>query len=290
MKKYFEDKNSTSIPWTSSPFFYELLNADKNLTEEEKKIAVKFYEDGYCILDLDISDDFIESIRKDIKKNDFKTQEKGYHYSDNPRIFEGWKFSNSIRELANNKKIVSTIEMLYNKTAIPFQTINFLKGSNQPMHSDTIHFHSEPENWVAAAWVALEDMDENNGTLFYCPKSHKLPFYTFKTINLEYAKYGEQFEKYHEYEEFIEAIIKANKLEKKFFIAKKGQVLIWAANLLHGGSPVLDKSRTRFSQATHYYFDGCEKYYSPMFSDAFKNVIAEKNIKDKDIRGILKNN
>jgi hypothetical protein len=44
--------------------------------------------------------------------------------------------------------------------------------------------------------------------------------------------------------------------------------LIWAANLLHGGSRQTDPDLTRWSQVTHYYFDGC-CYYSPMESDPF---------------------
>ena len=36
-----------------------------------------------------------------------------------------------------------------------------------------------------------------------------------------------------------------------------GQALIWAANLFHGGSPIVDTTRTRLSQVTHYYFEGC---------------------------------
>ena len=46
---------------------------------------------------------------------------------------------------------------------------------------------------------------------------------------------------------------------------KKGQCLVWSANLLHGGSPHRDKGRTRHSQVTHYYFDDCQ-YYSPLSS------------------------
>src|SRR5262249_3213297 len=38
---------------------------------------------------------------------------------------------------------------------------------------------------------------------------------------------------------------------------KKGHALIWAANLLHGGSPVADPDRTRHSQVTHYFFANC---------------------------------
>jgi hypothetical protein len=50
------------------------------------------------------------------------------------------------------------------------------------------------------------------------------------------------------------------------FLARKGQVLIWCANLLHGGTPQHDPRLTRWSQVTHYYFDDCI-YYTPAFSD-----------------------
>ena len=41
---------------------------------------------------------------------------------------------------------------------------------------------------------------------------------------------------------------------------------IWAANLLHGGSRQNDRSLTRWSQVTHYYFEDCV-YYTPGHSD-----------------------
>ncbi len=48
----------------------------------------------------------------------------------------------------------------------------------------------------------------------------------------------------------------------------KGTAIAWAANLLHGGSPVRDRERTRHSQVTHYYFSNC-LYYQPQRSDPF---------------------
>jgi hypothetical protein len=41
--------------------------------------------------------------------------------------------------------------------------------------------------------------------------------------------------------------------------------VIWAANLLHGGSLQRNKQRSRHSQVTHYFFEGC-KYYTPILS------------------------
>ena len=44
------------------------------------------------------------------------------------------------------------------------------------------------------------------------------------------------------------------------------EAIVWAANLLHGGAHQNDRDRTRFSQVTHYFFEGC-RYYTPMASE-----------------------
>ena len=55
-------------------------------------------------------------------------------------------------------------------------------------------------------------------------------------------------------------------LPKETLSLKRGQALIWASNLLHGGEPIADPSSTRRSQVTHCYFEGC-RYYTPLYSD-----------------------
>ena len=50
-------------------------------------------------------------------------------------------------------------------------------------------------------------MDEDNGTLMYVPKSHKLPLYEFTNINVDVPEYGKQFEAYAEYEEFLKQLV-----------------------------------------------------------------------------------
>jgi len=278
--------DAMNIPWVESPLFNSTLKQLK-ISDEQKKLATKFHQDGYVILDLGLSEGFIDNLKTDILSEQHKTQEGFYHYSDSPRVFEAWKSSENVRALACNNKILETLNFLYGRKPLPFQTINFIKGSNQPIHSDAIHFHTVPNNWVAACWVALEDVDENNGTLVYCPKSHKLPIFDFKSINLSPTKYGEQSENYKKYEEFIEQVIESSGFDKVPLVAKKGQALIWSANLLHGGLKVKDKNRTRWSQATHYYFEGCEKYYAPMFSDPFNGDYSLKSLQEKNIRGDL---
>ena len=60
------------------------------------------------------------------------------------------------------------------------------------------------------------------------------------------------------------AIVAKSGLEHEELHLKKGQAVIWAANLLHGGRPIRDPERTRHSQATHYYFEDCAHYIALM--------------------------
>jgi len=252
------------------------------------ELAKKFNEDGYIILDLELSDEQIDNFKKEIdylnSKDDIKTQEGGYHYSKGKRIFEGWKDSEMLQSLSLNKKVIDVLKMLYKREPYPFQTITFNYGSNQPLHSDLIHFDSLPHRWLTAVWVALEDMTLNNGSLVYVPKSHKLPIFDFYDMKVKVPEYGKQFDSYSEYEEFIKQLVDVNKLEVKPLLCKKGQAFVWSANLIHGGDMIKDVNSTRYSQVTHYYYDGCDVYYSPMFSEAWKGKFSEKDINKKDIR------
>ena len=53
-----------------------------------------------------------------------------------------------------------------------FQSINFIEGSQQRTHSDSIHMTTFPYGNLIAVWVALEDINEYAGRFFVCPKSH----------------------------------------------------------------------------------------------------------------------
>ena len=111
MKNYLVDKNSMDIPWIESPFFESILN-NSDYNEEEKQILRYYNENGYVVIDLELTDSYIESLLDLVKKeiDDIKTQDPKYHYSDSPRIFEGWKTNPFILELARHPKIISTLK------------------------------------------------------------------------------------------------------------------------------------------------------------------------------------
>ena len=114
---------------------------------------------------------------------------------------------------------------------------------------------------MCGVWVALEDMDMDNGPLVYYPGSNQLPEFTMSDAGASEA----HSRHYPQYEQFIQRVIKKFKLIPEYGTIAKGQALIWSSNLIHGGSEQKDPKRTRHSQVTHYFFEGC-RYYTPLLS------------------------
>ncbi|NES91359.1 phytanoyl-CoA dioxygenase family protein, partial [Okeania sp. SIO2B9] len=195
------------------------------------------------------------------------------------RIQDAWTFNQDVKKIATSSKIINLLKILYQREPIPFQTLNFKFGTQQSTHSDSIHFSSMPARFMCGVWVALEDVDANNGPLHYYPGSHKLPIFDLNDLGITGSYQNKPYDVYPIYEEFLQSLIEHNGLKKVELYVKKGQALIWAANLLHGGSPVLDKNRTRYSQVTHYYFSDC-MYYIPLLSDPFLHRIHLKEVRN----------
>jgi len=273
--------NIIDEPWIESPFFYQILKSKKN--SFFKKHAISIHENGYCILDLKLNDSFINNINKDIeqslKTGDFKTNPKIYHYNKYPRIVEAWKFSKNVAKLANNILLKKLLNFLYDSKPLPFSTINFISGTEQPLHSDYIHFGSMPHKYLVGAWVALEDTHKKNGPLTVVPGSHKLSIIDYQDLKRKKATNLKEVEQnYRVYEKYIQNIIKYKKLKTKELHIKKGQVIIWAANLLHGGIKMKDYKLTRKSQVIHFHFSKSEFNYNPGFSDPKKGFYAKRTL------------
>ena len=83
---------------------------------------------------------------------------------------------------------------------------------------------------------------------------------------------------YRVYEKYIQDIIKYKKLKIKELHIKKGQAIIWAANLLHGGVRMKNYKLTRKSQVIHFHFSNSEFYYNPGFSDPKKGLYVERKL------------
>ena len=84
---------------------------------------------------------------------------------------------------------------------------------------------------------------------------------------------------YRQYEDFLKQLTSVKKVDPHIARLKKGQALIWSANLLHGGCnipAVTDFSKSRYIQVQHYFFEGCDIHYHPMFSRKSRGLYAKK--------------
>jgi phytanoyl-CoA hydroxylase len=97
--------------------------------------------------------------------------------------------------------------------------------------------------------------------IHYYPGSHLLPYY----LNPDYSNVGNKWligdKSYTAYEDMLEFKVKEQNLQKLVFKANKGDLLIWHANLMHGGEPHLNKNKTRKSMVFHYYAKHCICYH-----------------------------
>jgi hypothetical protein len=156
--------------------------------------------------------------------------------------------------------------------------LNFPVGTQQHFHTDSVHFSSMPERFMCGVWLAMEDVDADNGPLVYYPGSHRWPVFTSEHLGRRLTGTGETPTQAI-FEPMWRALVEAHGIAPQYFHARKGQALIWAANLMHGGAKQRDPQRTRWSQVTHYYFDDCA-YYTPLLSDAVMGHIDFRRLVD----------
>jgi Phytanoyl-CoA dioxygenase (PhyH) len=143
------------------------------------------------------------------------------------------------------------------------QTIASHKGSQQGVHSDSIHMTTYPLGYLAAAWIAFEDIHPDSGPLVYYPGSHRLPFVFSKNVGISESDFQrEGYRSYQaKYEPRIRELIDEQRLEAHYFHARKGDVLIWHANLLHGGSMRRDLRLSRKAVVCHFFGKGAFVYH-----------------------------
>lgn len=256
------------IPIIESPLFEAAL-PQLDLSEQERQIARDLNERGYAVIDFPDPDILARIDRIQARLLHSYPAALADPSADkllgDLRVQDAWKHDADVKAIAANADVLSLLSRLYGRRAFPFQTLNFPVGTQQPAHSDAVHFSSQPERFMCGVWVAFEDIHPDAGPLEYYPGSHRWPILT--NVLVGRRGWGQPLASAQTpFEDAWSAMVAAAGLAPERFMARKGQALIWAANLLHGGSRQADPTRTRWSQVTHYFFDDCI-YYTPAFSD-----------------------
>lgn len=269
------------VPWIESPFFADF--AEQVWTDPDLlRMAREMHSQGFTVIDFPDPefDTITDGIRRDLAPQ-FDLERWRTVGDVSLRVQDAWQTHDGVKRIAANPAVLDILSALYGRKAWPFQTLNFPVGTQQPAHSDAVHFSSVPDRFMCGVWVALEDIHEDAGPLEYYPGSHRWPVFGNEQLGLCAADHegpmGQSV-----YEPLWRELIRLHGAAPQRFLAQKGQAVIWAANVLHGGSPQHDKNRTRWSQVTHYYFEDCA-WYTPMGTDLWlqKAMVREpRNVAD----------
>lgn len=156
--------------------------------------------------------------------------------------------SGEVRDLALDPGLTAVLADLLGEPAVLCNSFNLEKGSSQPKHIDSLHLTPRTPHALITAWIAFEDVHPDSGPLVCYPGSHRIPLYTFND-GTHHASRDEIVDWF----DYIDVQLRLRGLRGRKFLAKKGDVFIWHSDLVHGGSPIADPSRTRSSLVCHYF-------------------------------------
>lgn len=251
------------IPWLDCPDAELLLDqnpAFRVMTPDMQQKVKQFVREGFLVLENFFPENDRNALNAEVDSL-LDMGRVGFNYTGR-KIFNLWEKSDVARtRFFQKKELLELLSFLLGRPVIPFQTLNFVTGSEQRAHSDAIHMSTWPQGYLIAAWIALEDADERNGALIYYPGSHRLPYLSGRDYPSGNTRFRIGAENNRRYEDCIAELIAQHELQPRVFGAKAGDALIWHANLIHGGLPIREAGATRRSMVCHYYAEDVICYH-----------------------------
>lgn len=167
------------------------------------------------------------------------------------KVLDTYRFAPSALAVMLAPRIDAFLRAVFRDDILAFQGLHFEVGSTQAVHQDTAYVvvDERPLNLVAS-WIALEDLQPGSGELIYYPGSHRWPHYLYGGKKHAGAEFPPELHDRHL--AWLHEEAKARGIEKQSFLARKGDVLFWHADLAHGGGEITSVGATRRSLVTHY--------------------------------------
>ncbi len=256
----YQDESLT--PWFDREDAFEHIDerlAKGEISEAEAGQLQDFLLNGYMILENVLGEALVQQINSEIDDAVAKKVE-GYEYGSSQRIHNLHHMYPGVRQLWKHPQILRLLSLIFESQARPCQSLTYVFGSEQPAHQDTVHLTSFPAGYMCGVWIALEDIQPNSGELEVFKGTHRLPRVYVSNMGL-----GKSRADWSAFNGRVlplwRRMIEAGGFEKVTYRPKRGTVLIWHENLLHGGGIRKDKSLTRRSIVTHNFADGSIAYY-----------------------------
>lgn len=254
--------------WTDRPDALQHLSqlaANRAIRRAEHDDLAQFIEHGWLIwrnaIEASLIDRFVEDIRSVHKhpgmflttshrNNDPGLKLSGSKPDRFESLFDLYVNLESSRKVCMHPRILRFLMLVFEARPIAFQQLLFQRSNQHQVHQDTSVVAVEDPLLLAATWIALEDVTEGSGELAFYDKSHKLPHFSFRDGT---KRANMAVDDYAAYARTLDEMCKDRKLAYHRFVAKKGDVLFWTADLVHRSHPrTLPEDTSRLSCVTHY--------------------------------------
>ena len=255
-------REASDGPWLDAPGADERLASDprfERLPEATRRQLERWPTDGYVVLEGLFGADLIGRVNADLDAL-LDDGDLSFHRG-GPRVRNAYRRSPAVAEALNDPRLLEILGLLLGRPVSLFQSISFFQGSEQHAHSDAFHMTTEPQGYLVAIWVALEDVTPDCGPLFYLPGSHRLPAVMTEDLEIEDPAPSFVAEKNRAYDRKMQQIVAECGIEPREFVAKRGDVLVWHSNLLHGGRPIARQGSTRRSLVAHFFAEDVLRYH-----------------------------
>jgi ectoine hydroxylase-related dioxygenase (phytanoyl-CoA dioxygenase family) len=168
------------------------------------------------------------------------------------RTLDVYTLQRAARDALLSPAIQGFLRLIFEAPPLLFQSLSFHTGSEQGIHQDTAYVVTTDPMRLAASWIALEDVAEGCGELQYYEGSHRLPEFHFSGDHKHWNPETDGKEQHDRWSTLLHENARERGMPLRRFRPRKGDVLIWSADLAHGGSPIEDRSLTRRSLVGHY--------------------------------------
>ena len=289
---------SGPYPWLDMDNAHELIDLKLRageLSPEEAEQCGRWSDDGYVIIRLHITRSILSKVWRNyehaIQSGRVKLPAEPAAENDpHPgRFLNPHKKIGSFCRILRHEGLTRWLGILTERQPKPLQTIGSHKGSQQGVHSDSIHMTTYPLGYLTAAWIAFENIHPDSGPLVYYPGSHKLPYVFSKDVGISEEDFRRDgYAPYHaRYEPYVQSLLASHKIEPHYFHAGKGDVLIWHANLLHGGSPRRNLQLTRKALVCHFFVKGAFVYHDLAASRSKQQYLGTCLLRDRFGQSLL---
>lgn len=266
--------------WIDEPDWLDVLARKRwsgEFSEELSGRIFRFVRDGYVIIPQAVPADLLARLEEGVEElwsappaglliETYEPDNQRKHIppvveyrAGNTRLLDVFAFCATARAAIANPPALEFLRAIFGARPKAMQSLSFWKGSQQDIHKDTAYVRVDTGAMrLAATWLALEDVEAGTGELEYYIGSHRAPAFMFGGES-RWMEYNPQ-----QHSDFLRSL---HDDAQRFghprgsFLGKKGDLLIWHADLAHGGAQITKPGRTRRSLVAHFCAESDEPYY-----------------------------